>query len=484
MILMRSKGYSALLGIAFEGSRMTVVRLRKTGHRVQVRETLQTTLSLDPMTNDPELVGREIRNRLSDAGIRESRCVVCVPLKWALTLRAELPELSEADINSYVAVQAEREFPFAPEHLSLSVSRYCRPGGTAEATVVAIPINRLAALQKVFRAAKLRPVSLTFGVTSISQDGVSPQEGAVTLLIGQDSLDLAVSFAGGVTALRSLDEAVIGDQAGSDIDADSVAREIRITLGQLPQDLRDAIHTVRVFGPRDLADGLCAELQSLPDRAGMSVKTGEASSEVEALEPDAFSKLFPSAFWGAAGRLLNQPSGLEFLPPRSNLFKQITGRVSSRATLWLGGAAVAMVLLVSSFFLYQYWRLSRLESEWKSIEPRASELAMLQDKVRQFRPWFDDSIQGLTIVRKVTEAFPEDGTVWASNLEIKTTSDLGRIAVSCSGKARSNPEWLKVMERLRQTKGVEDLRFQQVRGDAPLQFTLSFNWNTRESNGS
>jgi len=484
MVLMRSKKFSALLGIAFEGSRMTAVLLRKTGKRMQVREALQTTLSLDPTTNDPELVGREIRDRLSNAGIRQSRCVVCVPLKWALTLRTDLPELSDADTESYLAVQAEREFPFAPEHLSLSVSRYRTPGGTAEATVVAIPVNRLAALQKILKAARLHPVSITLGIASIPQNSTSPQEGEITLLAGQDSLDLAVLFGGGLVALRPLEDISTGGQAAEDIDGDLVTREIRITLGQLPQDLRDAIRTVRVFGPADLVEALRAELHDLCERMGISVEAGEAGSGAEILKPETFGKLTPSAFCGAAGRLLNEASVLEFLPPRSSLFKQITGRVSSRGTFWLGGAAAAIVLLVVVVFFYQHWRLSRLESEWRSIEPRVSEIATLQGKIRQFRPWVDDSVQSLAIVRKITEAFPEDGTVWAKTLEIKVLPDSGQIAVSCSGKAKSNQEWLKVLERLRQTKGIEGLRFQQVRGDAPLQFGLSFTWNARESDGS
>jgi len=483
MIGLRSKGHSALLGMAFEGCRMTAVLLRKTGHGVQVRETVQTTLSLDPTTNDPELVGREIRNHLSAAGIHERHCVVCVPLKWALTIRTALPELSEADTQSFLAVQAEREFPFAPEHLSLSVSRFRRPNGASEATIVAIPVNRLAALQKVFRAAKLRPVSITFGVTSILQDGIAPQEGTVALLVGQDGLDLAVSYGDGVAALRSLDETILGDQPGDGIDADSVAREIRITLGQLPPDMREAIHSIRVFGPTELTEGLCAELQGLTNGKGVSVRPGEAGVAVDALEPDVLQRLTPGAFWGAAGRLLNPAPGLEFLPPKVSLFKQLTGRVSSRATLWLGGAAAAAVLVVGGAFFYQYWRLSRLESEWNSIAPKVKEVTALQDKIRQFRSWFDDSAPTLSIVRKITEAFPEEGTVWVKTLEIKTQPNSGRRAVTCSGKARSNEDWLRMLARLRETKGIEDLRFEQVRGTAPLQFGLKFVWNERESDG-
>ena len=442
------------------------------------------TLSLDPMMGDPELVGREIRNRLSEAGIRKSRCVVCVPLKWALTMRTELPEMSEADTNSYLSVQAEREFPFAPEHLSLSVSRYRTPNGAGEATIVAVPVTRLTALQKTLKAAKLRPVSITLGITAIPPNGASPQEGEITLLAGQDSLDLAILFGGGVVALRPLEDISVDGQAADGIDGDSVAREIRITLGQLPPDLRNAIRTIRVFGPADSVEALCAELQEFREHMGISVQAGEVGSAAEILRPDVFRQLIPSAFCGAAGRLLNKASVLEFLPPRVSFLKQITGRVSSRSTFWLGATAAAVILLVVVAFFYQYWRLSRLQSEWKGIESKVNEITVIQNKIRQFRPWFDNSVLSLAIVRKITEAFPEDGVVWAKILEIKVVPDSDKITVSCSGKARSNQEWLNMRERLRKTKGIENLLFQQVRGESPLQFGLSFTWNPSGSNGS
>ncbi len=69
------------------------------------------SLSLDPLTNDPELVGREIRNHLDAVGIRERHCVVGLPLKWALTTHLEVPELPEADVASFLQIEAERGFP-------------------------------------------------------------------------------------------------------------------------------------------------------------------------------------------------------------------------------------------------------------------------------------------------------------------------------------------------------------------------------------
>ena len=97
----------------------------------------------------------------------------------------------------------------------------------------------------------------------------------------------------------------------------------------------------------------------------------------------------------------------------------------------------------------------------------------IRDRVRQFRPWFDDTVPSLRVTRMLTEAFPEEGTVWMRSLEIKNRSE-----VSCAGLARSNAEWMAMLDRLRATPGVEDLQTLQVRGADPLQFSLGFRWDT------
>ena len=82
------QGGSSLLGLNFDGSRLEGVELRRTNGSVEIRRSFGVSLSLDPLANDPELVGREIRKHLDAAGVRERRCAVCVPLNWVLTLTA------------------------------------------------------------------------------------------------------------------------------------------------------------------------------------------------------------------------------------------------------------------------------------------------------------------------------------------------------------------------------------------------------------
>ena len=107
----KRKRLTGLLGLSFDGSRLDGVVLRRTNGSLQLQQSFSATLSLDPLTAAPELVGREIRNHLDAAGVRERRCVVGVPLKWMLTAHTELPPLPEADAASLLQLEAERGFP-------------------------------------------------------------------------------------------------------------------------------------------------------------------------------------------------------------------------------------------------------------------------------------------------------------------------------------------------------------------------------------
>src|SRR5690242_1156482 len=102
---------SAVLGLTLDGSRLEGVVLRRTNGSFQAQNPFSVSLSLDPLTNDPELVGRELRNHLDAAQVRERHCIVGVPLKWALTTHVEIPELAEADVAGFLQIEAERSFP-------------------------------------------------------------------------------------------------------------------------------------------------------------------------------------------------------------------------------------------------------------------------------------------------------------------------------------------------------------------------------------
>ena len=105
------------------------------------------------------------------------------------------------------------------------------------------------------------------------------------------------------------------------------------------------------------------------------------------------------------------------------------------------------------------------------MAPRVTDLEAMQQQIKKFRPWFDGTFRSLSILRRVTEAFPVDGAVTAKTLEIRNNSQ-----VTCAGVARDNQVLFKMLDQLRGTKEVADVKMDQIRGKTPLQFSFNFRW--------
>jgi len=239
---------STLLGLALDGHRLEAVVVRKANGSGRALSTTAASLQLNLLTDAPELVGREIRNHLDKAGIRERQCVLCIPLEWALTLHLALPDLPAADVESFLNIEAERSFPFAPESLAIVTSRCAAATGPTLASLVAIPKDHLLTLQRVLKAAQLKPISFSLGMPSLDDPKRSTTEGVAALGIGENSVELQVACGGGLAALRTLQGALEQDGVRRKPYVDVVARDLRITLGQLPAELRQTVHRLRVFG--------------------------------------------------------------------------------------------------------------------------------------------------------------------------------------------------------------------------------------------
>ena len=493
---LKRRNLTSLLGLSLDGSRLDGVVLRRTNGSLQVQQTFSVALSLDPLTADPELVGREIRNHLDAAEVRERFCIVGLPLKWALTTPVDLPDLPEADVASFLQIEAERGFPCDVETLLVSSSR-CRPGsadipvggllpgsqnadrdvgapgkhssGKQQALLVGIPKNHLILLEQALHAAKLRAVSFSLGVLALQPPAADGSNGVLALAIGESHVALQITCGGGVAALRTLEGALEVEGSRRRLQADVIAREARITLGQLPAELRDNVRRVRIFGPRELAQQLADEIELRLEPMGLKVEL------VTRYAPDEFGLQLPPeasispALSLAAAQLAGRRMPLEFLPPKVTPWQQVAARYSSGKLRTAGALAVSVVLLVVAAFGIQQWQLAHWGSQWSAMASQVHELDAVQQQIHQFRPWFDDSLHGLNILKQLTTAFPEEGIVSAKTIEIR---DLN--AVTCTGTTRDSKALLDVVSRLR-AAGISDVRMPSIRGSKPpLQFTFDF----------
>ncbi len=473
LAVLNARRDSGLLGLSLDGSRLEVVALRRTNGSVEVQQATTLQLSLDPLTNDPDLVGREIRNHLADAGLRQRRCVVALPLKWALTTHTEIPEAAEQDAESFLQIEAERSFPCDVSTLILATSRYQSTSGRKHATIVGVPRTHVTALEQVLRAAQLKPESFTLGITALFPPTKPASEGVLALVIGETHVGLQITTGNGIAALRALEGALVSEGGERRFYADLVTRETRITLGQLAADLRQRVRQVKICGPRDLAQQLADEVELRLEPLGLQTE------QVTTYQRDDFSVHIPPAvtvsptFSLAARHAAGEAPSFEFLPPRVSQWQEFVSRYSSGKLQRVGVAAGGVAVLVALAFLFQQIQIWRLDSQWSQIKSKVTELKELQRKTVQFQAWTDHKLRGITILKKLTEAFPEDGSVTAKAVEIREAG-----AVTCTGTARDYQALLKTVEKLRAVPEIPEVSLGQTRGQSPaLQFSLTFAWN-------
>jgi hypothetical protein len=475
--LFKRKRASSILGLALDGNRLEVVSLRRNNGTLHLRQHLVVSLTLSPLTDPVELVGREIRNHLDQAGIRERTCAVCLPLSWILSLQTQVPELPEEERESFLEIEAERGFHSGPENLFTANSIFKTATGEQHATLMAAPRNQLETLQRVLRAARLKPVTFALGVTSLQAAGAEPGR-VVLLAVRNNTVDLQVTGGGGIVALRSLDNVIETEGAQKSISADLVAREIRITLGQLPSGLGEGSGKIKIFGQGEMARQLIKDLAPGMDHMGLKVEVMDKSTTANFDKPLPPEIASSAALALAANYVRGVDSEPDLLPPKVQPWRQLVAtRLSPRKLASAGAVAGGLALCVAAAFGFQQWQISSLQSKWDAMAPKVNELTADQEQIQKFRPWYEKSFYG--VFTKLWAALPDDGSVSAKTIELRDLS-----TVTCSGNAKDNESFLKLHAKLADyTNEISGLHA-EVRGQKPMQFTINFQWGGEVVNGN
>jgi len=340
MKLFSKQRASSILGIAIDGNRLEAVVVRRSGGSLQVRQSVSAAMALAPLTGDPELVGREIRNHLETAGVHETRCVVCLPLTWVLTLQTKIPDISGPDLDSYLQIEAERGFSSGYESLFITRSMFKAPNGEQFATLLAVPRNHLDLLERALHAAKLKPRAFAMGISATQSPSQQPSQRVLTLALSSFGLELQATGGGGILALRSLDAAVESEGARRKVSTDLVAREIRITLGQLPGGFSDGSGPLKIFGEGETTRQFVTEIAPRVSALGLRIEPMDRPSSVSfdtAPKPEIAASPVLAL---AAAYVLSGDVGPDFLPPKIAPWRQfVSTKLSTQKLAYAGGAA-------------------------------------------------------------------------------------------------------------------------------------------------
>ncbi|MBM3847522.1 MAG: hypothetical protein FJ405_14720 [Verrucomicrobia bacterium] len=465
---------SSVLGLLFDGRLIKATWLKRNNGSAEIQAALSAELSADPSAMDSELLGRDIRSQLEKAGIRERDCVVCIPQGWALQAQIQLPNLAGDDLEGFLQLEAERMFSTGGEAVAVRTSLTPGAEDPTRCSLICVARASLEKLDAAVRSAGLSPRSFCLG--SASLHGLTSGDGETSMVLlplGQ-RIHVLVARGGGILAMRTLEH--LRDEEGGDsrYSTPGLLREVRITLAQLPAETRETLRTVRVFGEGPLVDRLASDLQAPARALNLFV------DRVNALPSERLGFRLPPAapstpdVAAAAAFLAGMETPLEFLPPRITAWRRFTTRYASGALSWALGTVAVLAIAVAGLFAWQQSQLQSLRRQWAQLTPQVRELEQIQQDIRSYRPWFNETYPFLTIMKVLAESFPEEGSVTAKTVEIRENG-----TVVCTGTAKDAPSLYRAIDALRASKDVRELQLDQLRMKAPLQFSFNFRFGEK-----
>jgi hypothetical protein len=377
-----------------------------------------------------------------------------------------MPEVSAEDASSFLQIEAEKGFPVDVAQLQIARSYQHTTGGEF-VTQLAVRQEQIQQLGAALKAAGLKPVSYSLGLAMLPQ-AIAPagSSGRITVAIDPTGVTLLIAAGGGIAAFRTF-EASIESEAGEKIvNGAAGARELRITFEQVPAALRSEVKQLFLTGESTMVRQLAESLAPWAKAAGLAIERGDLPEKN--IDAEMAEQLAIHCLEGTGPEL-------EFLPPRPSRWALLMARYSSTrlATAGFAVAAAAVITLVAFGWL-EYRRFS-LMSEWDAMKAQVTQLDAVQARNREFRPWYDVSFRSLSIMKRVTECFPDNGSVTAKSFEVH---GIGKPIVTISGTARDNAAVFRVQDLLSKMKEIEAPKIDQIRGKTPAQFTITFRWNS------
>ena len=429
--------------------------VRREGDDARTTQSLSVPVGSEEILNDPDKAGNVLAAALETAGVRERACVVCVPPGWALTSSTDLPELGAEDLRGYLELHAEREFSVSAGDLRLGYCAYTLPAGKRRATLAALSAKKIEAVERMLEVSRRRASSI-----SLALDKCMAQPRAMLhFLTNANHTDLVITAGGGVAGLRSLPGPLApGAEA---FDPAAFCRDVRITLGRLPDTVRQQVRRAEFTGPS--AQTLC--FATRVGLMGMGIESPECGQTPAGREPRG------AAVESARLQLLGQPVPFEFVVPETKRWQVVLQRFDTSRRRQLLLAAAALVILPILVLFVRAEMENHLLGEWNAISAQAADLDGLQQKIHEFRPWFKSSPESLQVLEGLASSFPSQGDVWAKSVQVGKGYQ-----VTCTGFANTQPALMALMDRLRSRHDISGLQVQQIRGENPVQFSIIYQW--------
>ena len=453
MTLKRKKRSQAIV-LYVDGDQAFAYSYRKRGRGVKLRAEGHSRLGQQINQIESVRLVDDLRGVFRQLSSTTKECILVLPAHLAPSIILTVPDISPEDRKGFIQIQAEQQLPLPLSEIHLATHEF-QIGNQDHALVMGLRRDTVSKLKEAVIANGFQVASITVdiaGVLDHAVDGNDSLGDSCQLIQGLSCLTMVTHAEGGPTGLRHF------HLTNGGMDAATLERELRITLGQFPQSLQRQLTT------------LCtAKLPGVSSEQHVPISEHRSIAGLNVVNVAETSDLFVPI---ASSFFLKGASPLEFLPSRTSRFGKMYGQFNSRRNLWVGSMSV--VALTAIAFLSQLFQLDELQTNWNGMKEKVAAVETVQGKIREFRPWFDPSVPvpSLTTARAITRAFPPTGEIWLKQLSIRDDSK-----ITATGSSKDQKSLLATLVKLRSTSGISNLELKSQQGSEPISFSFEFDWN-------
>jgi len=463
--LKRLRG-NRILGIALLQDRFCVAELATNGNgKRKLLNAFDFVFPEKIGLETPAELGRAFAQHLRKHRIGAREVAIGLPAKSFVTRRKEVPPSTPEVAAASLRLQAEAEFASEQESLAIDYAGQADPSQPSTVLLVAASRSQVSACQAVMKSAGLRVRSITSTGMSLAWLSADRSNRCAFVHLQRHGAELVIHRNGSPALLSHLPLPENSDPAPL------IASEMRRAMAGVPGQGQTSL----VICSNSLTDPKAPE--ALRERLSLPMSTTDLAQYVHSDGID-LQHFAPAVAVGLAV-LSEAPAIVNLVDSR---LAPPAPRSNRRPLMWAG--AVLLALLIAG--LVAVTDLNSRQSELTEMRQRLAEMKddiedaeQRVNRLSVARSWVPSSAKFLGCLAAITNLFPEEGSIYATNFNLREN-----MAGQISGRATSNQQILALLDRMKDDKHFASPKLMDMRetgqSTREVAFTITFEYRPVE----
>jgi len=466
-------GTRHLLGLAIDDGGVVATELCVRAGRPEIRGAGELSWDRELTPENVAELGQRLRHFLREKGFTAKKAVVGLAAKWVLAKEVEVPPPTPETLSGILSIQAERAFSFNAEEVGFDYCGKTSPSEKSQGLLLAARRQIVDRVKELAEASGLQIQSITVSAFAC---GSRASQNRSACRYGLYTRPTYCEFWGQAQGMphfiKHIPLGMNGNPSGyTDQLTAMIQRQILLSSrqDQAPPQQVAAFDACGLSADmlKRLNERLAPQKISIVDGreglfpAGLTIPAGVQEAPVVAAAAVAMT---------AVGQ---ERPAVDFLNPRMGEKKKASHK---RFYAWAGG--IAAVCLIGLGLWLWGWQSDRRDiAVYKQqLADMDKDLTAAKEVVARLTyasSWGATNPRFLSCLRAVTEAFPEEGTVWATSLALNE-SGVGSVV----GKLTSESSFYEVFDKIDRSEAFANTKLIHIRdvgqNSREKEFAISF----------